>query len=229
MVLDLLMPPKQDVVIDETFDGAIIDPAWVRVDAPSASHVVWRQTQGRMSADHNSTADASTSVHALMRPIDIGAAAGSYTIETFVQVKGPYDDPHAMSGLIFANGTTVGAGLQQWFMVWQTNSIGSLNCGQRDFVGYNSETAAGDIPGVQYGFATAGVYLRFVWSAANTWTCGVSNDSINWLVYQRSRTMTPTHIGIASGNWGYATHATASYAYFRTYHNANPQWVNDTL
>jgi hypothetical protein len=232
MTTDITFPRKNNQVWFDNFDGASIDSGWARVDANASSHVTWYQTDNKMTVTHDTSTDASASMHALMRPLPAGATY-PFTIETHMSMMSLWTSTHCMTGLVFADGTTVSSGTQQWFMVWQT-SAPSPACGQRDFSGYNSETASENIGGGSgyHGSPTAGMYLRFTWAAANSFTCAISIDNVQWAhSLTRARTLTPTHVGLAAGNWNVARNNQVTYKYFGMYDVADPQPIGprDTL
>jgi len=227
---DLIYPAKGNLIWGDDFTDGKIDDGWTRVDPPASSHLTWYEQQGKMVADHDATADASASSHFLMRALPAGASP-PFTVETRIEVLGPYNATHAMSGIIFADGLTVSSGTQQWYMVWQTTSP-YLAHAQRDFSGYNSESASEVIPGQYLGAPWEGMYLRFTWDSTNSFTCAVSIDSIHWAhSLTRTRTLTPAYVGIAAGNWGAASQHQVSYDYVRMYSVADPQFLlpKDTL
>ncbi len=66
---------------------------------------------------------------------------------------------------------------------------------------------------------TAGrIYLRCVWTAANTFENAWSVDGVSWTDHGAgsfSRTMTPTHFGVYANNVGASADSTASFDYIR--------------
>jgi hypothetical protein len=62
------------------------------------------------------------------------------------------------------------------------------------------------------------LYLRLVWTAANTWGFAWSPDGVSWTDYNFSTfaaTMTPTHFGPWVSSWGQTVPLVASFEYVR--------------
>jgi hypothetical protein len=64
------------------------------------------------------------------------------------------------------------------------------------------------------------VFLRLIWSAANTYKIAVSTDGEIWTDYSQTtftRTFTPTHMGFYVTNWGLAVQQQVVFDFLRVY------------
>jgi hypothetical protein len=62
------------------------------------------------------------------------------------------------------------------------------------------------------------LWLRCIWTAANTFELAVSADGISWTKFgiaDTSKTMTPTHFGVFVSGWSQTFKSTASFDYLR--------------
>lgn len=68
--------------------------------------------------------------------------------------------------------------------------------------------------------ASTHLYLRLIWTAANTFAVNHSWDGVTWIDSSSSTisdTLTPTHFGVSVSTWGGSTVAYAQFEYVRVY------------
>jgi len=193
--------------LDDEFDDASIHGDWTELVINGTT--TWTEQLGRLSALTTNQSDANTS------PIlkSIGAASYPLTIDTCTtrtSVKANY----LMYGIIFSDGVTAtddGTAI----MPYQETAEAFLTMGYRSGTLQNMGTN----PGVGQIWAESGLlYLRMIWSAADTFKAYWSADGIEWLAHPNSpvsRTLTPTHAGLWVSSWGTATTSGMSFEYFR--------------
>ena len=116
-----------------------------------------------------------------------------------------------MCGLIMADGTTYGSG-KQVLLAEVPNATSYLF---DSHTGFNTQAAFFNIAIQRNAVAT--VFLRLVYSAANTFDAYTSVDGISWVAIKTgfAVTMTPTAVGFFATTWGGATGYTWSVRYFR--------------
>lgn len=197
--------------IDE-FEGASLDPAWVRVDSGTgASRVSWTQAAGQLTLKQEG-GDAASELHALLRPIGTDIAAGEALV-TRITIVGPPSN-YTMGGLIISNGTTYGSGSQVITLNYITGGLGANNdC--RLFTNFNSNptTSSGgfQVPsGRPY-------WLRLSRPSGNLYRMDLSPNGVQWIssgTVDRG-TWTPTHFGFIASSWGSSNKGVVTYDCFR--------------
>lgn len=206
------VPGPFDTVYDE-FDDEAIDPAWVRVDGVGAipSSVNWVESMGQLSMIHAAVADTANYMHAILRPIGTPMAVGQSFYTAFTMYANT-SSPYVMGGLIIANGTQHGTGVQLLNLNYSGSNV--LNTDMRVFANFQSQsttTTGFTIPGL--GTLT---YTRLVYVATNTWRIDWSPNGIGWIIGATiTSTIVPTHIGFLSSNWGNALPGVVAYEFLR--------------
>jgi hypothetical protein len=202
-VRDRLYLPAANVLSIDEHNNDSIDPAWVRVDNPTAgiTRVSWTEGADVISAKGEG-GDASSELHALLRPLS--GAGGSVAVGdaflTCVTLYGPYATNYTMGGIILSDGTAYAAGNQ-------SNDV-------RAFTLYNTQGVTGGALGTAWSIPT---YIRLVMTAANTWRGDFSCDGVSWILGSATvaKTITPTHVGYIYSSWGTAVKGIASYQVLR--------------
>lgn len=201
--------PASMTSIDE-FDDALLDPAWVRVDAAGTeARVAWREGADVLSLRQFGT-DPGGQLHALMRPIGAAMVPGDAFV-TCATLFGPWATNYTMAGLILADGVVHGAGAQVHTLNY-ISTTGNVISDTRQCTGYQSGTAAAAL---NY-HSMNRLYWRIVMVTADTWRCDVSPDGVSWVIGTAvTRAVTPTHVGFLASSWSTAVQAVVSYEFLR--------------
>jgi hypothetical protein len=137
-------------------------------------------------------------------------ATGDY-IETCFRGQGR-SNTYNIAGLVFADGATYGAGNQVVFYFSPQEQAWALNA----HTGYNTLATFQSYTMQQ--FAPVGdMFLRLVYTAANSWRPYVSPDGVSWAALGSavSYTLSPTRIGFFVTTWGGAQPFAWSFRYFK--------------
>jgi hypothetical protein len=139
--------------------------------------------------------DAAAELHAYMKS---GHNSTNDWIEVAFQHAGPTQS-YNLFGLIFADGTSYGAGGQVAFGV--SPSLTQLP--YYSYTNYNSASVISS-PGSDVGYPQGVCFLRFKYLGSNSWQGYVSPDGISWAAVgtSQARTLTPTHAGFWMTTWG---------------------------
>lgn len=144
----------------------------------------------------------------------ITSASAPMTIETMVRWANSNSTFHSI-GLMFTDGTT--------------DSDNAVVCRRTNESDGRVFKSAGTLTAYTGGTNTAvntdfnlgvGLYLRLVWTAANSFAASVSIDGITWDdlgLGTWTRTMTPTHFGLFVSAQGGSETGMATFRYFRVY------------
>lgn len=213
------VPGSADEGYDDEFDDGDIHEDWIAVDVSGKENSWYEPTGLKGLSGYFPSGKGAHKLAGLLRSFT-GLSAPFY-IETAVKINAKqYVSANFPSvGLIFADGVTVGSGNQ----VCALYIMGTWSSQKRNAViwqrwtGYNTRETWGEIE--EYpSLISDRVYLRFLYSAANTFRVYYSIDGVVWhdVSGALSYTITPTYIGIAqtandSGTIEYA----ANLAYFR--------------
>jgi len=205
--------------LDDEFNDASLDPAWVRYDTTAAGStpVVYTEGADCLSINHaGSSSDNVGPAHALLKPL--GGLTYPVTIEACFRTMRRYATNYHMFGLIFTDGVA-----QTSKACW-INPYASTNTGTAFTLrtgGWNALNA-GEIstsPNTTYEFPGAPMYQRLKWSAANTFQTDYSPDGVSWMRLPAADytgvTITPTYIGIAVSSWTINTPSITSVEYLR--------------
>ena len=212
----IVIPSSVGHILDDDFDDASLDPAWVRVDnATDAANVTWTESSDILSVK-NVGAGAASRYHALMKPL--GAISFPVTIEIATRHFSQYAINYFMLGVMFSDGITYGSGKQIQTRPYTNGSIATaLRLSTTTNTGFNTEVT----PYESLNYQTIGgpFFHRLIWSAANTFQTWFSPDGVSW--FQNSvnipYTITPTYAGIATSNWGTNMTTIGSIEYFRVF------------
>lgn len=177
-------------------------------DVNSGSHLpTLTQTNNVLSIAHPG-GDASAELHAWVKtPASI--TAGSYVEIAFRSIG--FSQNFNDCGLVFADGTTYGAGAQAVFWdsmsdkVWAAAAWTDYNTqGSTSTQAYNQSTPHSD------------VFLRWTYNGSDSFTGSVSCDGISWMdVLTKSITLTPTVAGFWVSTAGGASPCLFSIRYCR--------------
>lgn len=213
----IVFPSSAGHVLDDEFDDASLDSSWIRVDnSGDAANVTWTESSDVLSMK-NLGADAAARYHALLKPLN--GVSFPVTIEGAMRHFSNYATNYFMLGVGFSDGTTYGAGKQVQTRSYTYSSIATaLRISATTNTNFNTEISAS----WEFGdFQTMGGpwFWRIIWSAANTFQCWFSPDGVSWIQFATniSYTMTPTHVGIFTSNWGGAGNKIGTIEYFRVF------------
>lgn len=212
----VVIPSSAGNILDDEFDDASLDSAWVRVDnATDAANVTWTESSDILSMK-NTGAGASLRYHALMKPL--GAISFPITIEIATRHFSQYAVNYFMFGVMFSDGVTYGSGKQIQTRPYTTASIATaLRLSTTTNTGFNTELTYYE--SLNYQTMGGPFFHRLIWSAANTFQTWFSPDGVSW--FQNSvnipYTITPTYAGIATSNWGTNMTTIGSIEYFRVF------------
>lgn len=204
--LPFLYPPFTPTGDDDEFDDGNFS-GWTTVQG--ASPLVVPTESGSILSIKHPGGDASQQLHAFMKSRSI--VAGDW-IEICFSGSG-FSQNFNIHGLLFANGTTYGAGIQVAFFFSASENIWSL----WGFNNYNS----GTWPNIQVTAVPANMatlqFLRFKYNGSNTWVGYMSNDGITWIqvLTWNAWNLTPTALGFFTTTWGGASAFNLSVHYVR--------------
>ncbi len=201
--------------VDDNFFGATTKSGWTEV-LPSGT-ATWTEGRGKLSVV--SVNQTTNHTPAILQPIT--SASLPITIETKVTwaLRDPADVGQ-FAALVFTDGTAntskaVLFGPQQYGSSGYFILGGELD--SRD--GDGSAVAVLSITGIWR--QVLEVYIRLIWSAANTFQAALSMDGVTWTDYGAgsftATTITPTHFGFAMYAAGADFYNLASFDYFRVY------------
>lgn len=198
----IIVPMSGIHALDDEFDDGILDSSWIRVDnGADAANVTWTEA-GDVLSMKNIGADAGSRYHALLKPL--GGRSFPITIEIASRHWSAYAYRWFMFGVGFSDGTTYGAGKQIQTRPYTYNEIAtSLRLSITSNTNFNTElTAWGE---VNYQTIGGPFFHRLIWSATNTFQAWFSPDGVSWIQVgtNMSYSMTPTHVGIFTSNWGW--------------------------
>lgn len=178
--------------------------------APTGT-VTWAASRGGLSAKFVSVASAD--IAATLKAVP--AAGMPCTIETCIITEAFRAEANNGAGLIFTDGTAATSNIAAFGPMTTAGATGLSVPSGTLTAATSNVTTAGTTP-TNY----SEVFLRWVWSAANTFELAVSPDGEAWVDFSLttfSRTFTPTHMGLWVTNWGAATQNVAAFRYFRVY------------
>ena len=195
---------------DDEFDGAVLSPDWteVNITAGPQTNTVERGLLS-MKVEGGAVAD----FQGLLKPLD--SLSFPLTIEGAFRLFGTNAGGTTMMGIGFSDGVIAASNLM-FARTWSTvGTVGSMH-GTLTAVD-SANTTMGTRGGNN---VSSHIYFRVVWRSANTFAILVSPDGVtydDWGLGDVSKTMTPTHFGIACLNWGAADPSFGAYEYFRVY------------
>lgn len=187
---------------DQEFTGTIGGTAV----APTGT-VTWTQSKGLLSAKFAaiSASDIAGRMYSLT------PTSSPVTVETALRVFTSTNN-YTMVGLVFSDGTTTTSNVA-------AVTLDAASEAYRKRHGTFTAATSGSTSDTFEPIGTGLVYLRLVWSAANTFKSAVSVDGVSWtnLADDASvtKTMTPTHFGALVTNWGHLVETTATFEYLR--------------
>ena len=192
---------------DDEFDDASIHGDWTAVDL-SGNEASWVEGNNRLSVE--GITDSAGYFHALLKAATIPTGT---IIETHMRVMA-FHTSYPQAGLLFTDGVTEGAGVQTLMgMHIQLSQMQATNRSN-----FRSRDAFTTGPTIYPNPGSLGLYLRWKYTAANTFDGYVSLDGNSWeqVFASFSDTITPTHVGLWIESWGTATYKPqASFSYFR--------------
>jgi hypothetical protein len=196
-------PARTHLLLKEFRDAADLTGA-VRVDgstpsgAAAQARMLVAQAGDSLSVllDGATTQDAAGELHGWVFPRAGGLAVGE-ALEMHI-VYGGLTYNYSFLGPVVSDGVAYGAGNQVFFPIWGANVAPNF----QDALWTNWNTRGGytDHPD---GSMRMMKFVRIYRSATSTWLYQASTDGKTWVTYgTRTLTMTPTHIGLAGGQWG---------------------------
>jgi hypothetical protein len=206
---DLAARPGEPHAYDDEFDDESIHGDWTELDITGTT--TWTESGGKLSvlADNQTANDFGVQLKAL------DSLTSPLTIDT-VRVSSAPVGMNAMSGILFSDGVISSS------KAWANMAYFPSNAGwerttiqARTGTLTNMGTASGS---VQHQNPISQLYLRLVWSAANTFKVLWSPDGISYVSHStasHANTMTPTHFGLFASTWGTNAEMVASFDYFR--------------
>lgn len=220
-------------------DGALIVPEWIRylavrqddetvhadddlfgsdssgdyTEIDVTGTTTWTTSRGLLSClfEDQTAGDAGCYVKS------ITSASAPMTISTRVRLENA-DQNSDVIGLCFTDGATtgddmVGAQVQLDASAFSLALVnGPITAFDGDFTLIFS--SAPQTPLLN------GLYMRLIWTAANTFAMAVSPDGVSWTDYASAAdtfTFTPTHLGVFVTSYGGTAQAIATFDYIRVY------------
>lgn len=209
--------------LDDEFNSGSLNPAWIRYDTPGTNMPIYRVGGDVLSISHLSrdggAGDNSGPAHCLLKPLN--GLTFPLSIEVAPRLMRHYATNYQMFGPIFTDGVTT-TSRAAWIDPYgytgiatsqriRLTTFSALNTSEILSVGEeNWEVIGGPL------------YLKLVWSAANTFQTWMSVDGVTWnkmpqydIVTGIGGGFTPTHAGIAISNWTTNQPCMGSIEYFR--------------
>lgn len=203
-------PKDADEGYDDEFDDGSIDADWNAVDVPSYANT-WFEVAGIKGLSLLTAAGkGSYKITGLLR--SMGTMTAPCFIETAVKGDSRLFNYPGL-GLIFADGVTYDAGTQVIFM-------GPMPGGYRSlfrYTKYNTRESYADLQSQEAAIRDR-LYMRFYWSAANTFSTYISPNGIVWAPMHSavSLTCSPTYFGLCVSGLDNDTYPiVGDFAYFR--------------
>lgn len=168
---------------------------------------VWSQGLGRLNCVFNNQGSG----QAAARLWTLTPVAAPVTLETCYEVLAPQNAYQI--GLLFTDGLTSGDNLYAAMQIGDGNGLYTYR-GTLGAIG-SANTGAGITPNTYF---PRQIYVRTIWTAANTFEAAWSVDAVAWSKFgltSDSKTMTPTHFGVLVSTYGVNTPAVASFKYVR--------------
>lgn len=195
-------------------DDDTIDPAYVAVyDTGGAGRLTWSEADSQIKAT-NTGGDTGNQFSALMRPLS-GVGGALVDGDAFISCLtiGSVGSNYAFGGLVYADGTTFGAGAQ----LVATSHVGTSSADHflRSFTNYTTlGTSVNGLGGV---LLTVPIFVRLVYLGSNTWRRDLSSDGRTWRKGGANLTssLTPTHVGFMSSTFGTGTAHEIQYEFLR--------------
>lgn len=194
---------SDDEFIGDTLTG------WTEVQRSGDTNA-WTQRYDRLVYRHKDTAGGAGDLHSLLKAFS--PSVGDYIETCFNFTR--FDD-YLGPALVMTDGTTENAGAQIVLWAHQPGG-GTVRLRLQTLANFRTVSVDGtnvDMPN------TGLIYARLKYSAANTWAAYFSGDGFEWKTLQTgySRTLTPTHMGVAALHFSALAPVAASFSfhYFR--------------
>lgn len=127
------------------------------------------------------------------------------TFATRIRSLGSVDSNHTMAALCFTDGTATTSNIVAFIAYLSlTDNVARINTFHGTVTAVSTAVIMFDID-TQLMPWQDGIYLRLRYSAANTFQMAASPDGRIWSAFGAldiSKTMTPTHFGVAVSKWG---------------------------
>ena len=205
-----IVPAGTDLGYDDEFDDGSIDGDWVAVDVSGYSNSWYEPSGIKGMSGYFPSGKGSMKLCGMVRPF-VDLTYPLY-IETAIKQIGR-DQQYPSVGLVFADGSTSGAGNQVIFVAAQA----SYYIDSSNWTNFTSRTSFQDCSR-HGGSVSDRIYLRLAWSAANKFKFYYSMDGVTWIepFAETSYTITPTHFGICQTSFDNSTYPyTGNFGYFR--------------
>ena len=206
-IQNLFLNPDTPHADDQEFTGVISGTA-----VTPAGTAVWTQEGSLLSGvfDDQASQDIAPRLYALT------PSAAAVTIETCVNLFIVGQDFNK-TGLVFTDGVTTGSNAMTAYKT-SYDEIFAMKDGTITAIDGTTTSIA------LIGTTTANItnsgrlYMRLIWTAANTFKAQVSSDGISWIsTATGSKTMTPTHFGVFGTTGGGTSPDVTSFEYVRVY------------
>lgn len=191
---------------DDEFDDASFT-GWTKVE--SGSHLITvTERDNRLSVAHPG-GDSSAEMHGIVKSATINS--GAY-VESCISAMGVLQNFNVV-GLVFANGSTYGAGAQALFYF----SIQEQKFYSIAFTNYSSAGSFNSVNNWEMGRGPRDLFMRWKYEGSNHFRGYVSPDGISWvdITGQQTITLTPSHFGVVMSTWGGASAMAYSFRYIR--------------
>lgn len=187
----------------------VLDGSWTEVN-PSGTQTL-TVGRGRLSVLHDDIATAD--IGAVVKPLT-GEAAGSALYTDVLHLA--FNENFTMGGLVFSDGNAVSSNIAALLFYVQSASNYVIESRGGTFQAVGATVQSG--PVLHPLVVLAGpMYLRWTWSAANTFVAEFSPDGVTWFAFGMANsaiTLTPTHGGVFWTGWGAGTPRISSFGPF---------------
>lgn len=207
------MIPTGATSIDE-FDDDTLAAAWTRVDGTGAvsGNVTWAEGGDSLSEFNNGS--DSSAFHGLVVPLSSfgGSMATGDAFVTCIRIVSPVAND-ALGGIVLSTSATHGSG-EQVIGTYYSNSTADTLIRSYSISGWGAIVSNAGTFSVNRG---GQYHLRLVYLGSNNWRTDASPDGVTWIkgLANLSKTMTPTHVGLASSSYLSGLLHVASYEYLR--------------
>jgi len=205
----LWTPQTSPSAADDEFDDGIVS-GWIDVD-PVGHTASVREKAGVLSVMHPGPGDTTAQLHARLKTLASGSFVRGSRIRTAVRIASRTGS-YPMAGLILADGTAIGAGVQLVGLAYVSGITPTMTF--RRMLNYTTDSAVVDASGVP--MTGVGWHLELVWLHDNLFLFGWSPDGVSYVYGDPfAVTLTPTHMGLAFTTWTAPIPTVFSFDYFR--------------
>ena len=145
-----------------------------------------------------------------------GIVAAPVTLETVMSANSALE-ANPMHGICFTDGVAAGSKIVSFGYIFDATDV-ALQVRQGTLTAFSTSTASKNTSGSSV-YGTGQLWLRLVWSAADTFKVLVSTDGEGWNIFNfaasYASTITPTHFGVYGTAWAGTTTSHAGYEFLR--------------